>query len=140
MTRCEEREQAFILIFEKAFNMDVPEDDLIGFAVETGLLEPTVFSTFLFKQVYEKLPEIDAVIEQYAIGWKKERISKVALSVLRLAICEILFVDSIPSGVSANEAVELAKKYATADDAAYINGILGAFIRGRKQEDANPRD
>ncbi|HIU36508.1 MAG TPA: transcription antitermination factor NusB [Candidatus Fimenecus excrementigallinarum] len=140
MTRSEEREQAFILIFEKAFNMDVPEDDLIGFAVETGLLEPTVFSTFLFKQVYEKLPEIDAVIEQYAIGWKKERISKVALSVLRLAICEILFVDSIPSGVSANEAVELAKKYATADDAAYINGILGAFIRGRKQEDANPRD
>lgn len=140
MTRSEEREQAFILIFEKAFNMDVPEDDLIGFAVETGLLEPTVFSTFLFKQVYENLPEIDAVIEQYAIGWKKERISKVALSVLRLAICEILFVDSIPSGVSANEAVELAKKYATADDAAYINGILGAFIRGRKQEDANPRD
>ena len=140
MTRSEEREQAFILIFEKAFNMDVPEDDLIGFAVETGLLEPTVFSTFLFKQVYEKLPEIDAVIERYAIGWKKERISKVALSVLRLAICEILFVDSIPSGVSANEAVELAKKYATADDAAYINGILGAFIRGRKQEDANPRD
>lgn len=140
MTRSEEREQAFILIFEKAFNMDVPEDDLIGFAVETELLEPTVFSTFLFKQVYEKLPEIDAVIEQYAIGWKKERISKVALSVLRLAICEILFVDSIPSGVSANEAVELAKKYATADDAAYINGILGAFIRGRKQEDANPRD
>ena len=140
MTRSEEREQAFILIFEKAFNMDVPEDDLIGFAVETGLLEPTVFSTFLFKQVYEKLPEIDAVIEQYAIGWKKERISKVALSVVRLAICEILFVDSIPSGVSANEAVELAKKYATADDAAYINGILGAFIRGRKQEDANPRD
>lgn len=140
MTRSEEREQAFILIFEKAFNMDVPEDDLIGFAVETGLLEPTVFSTFLFKQVYEKLPEIDAVIEQYAIGWKKERISKVALSVLRLAICEILFVDSIPSGVSANEAVELAKKYATADAAAYINGILGAFIRGRKQEDANPRD
>ena len=126
MTRSEEREQAFILIFEKAFNMDVPEDDLIGFAVETGLLEPTVFSTFLFKQVYEKLPEIDAVIEQYAIGWKKERISKVALSVLRLAICEILFVDSIPSGVSANEAVELAKKYDHDKAPAFINGILNA--------------
>ena len=102
-------------------------------------MEPTVFSTYLFKQVYEKLAEIDAVIEQYAIGWKKERISKVALSVLRLAICEILFVDSVPSGVSANEAVELAKKYATTDDAAFINGILGTFIRSREQ-DAVPRD
>lgn len=129
MTRAQEREQAFILIFERAFNMDTDADDIIGYAVEARLLEPSVFSVSLFKQTYEKLPEIDAVIEQYAIGWKIERLSKVTLSVLRLAICEILYVDSIPHGVSANEAVELAKKYATADDAAFINGILGSFIR-----------
>lgn len=129
MTRTEEREQAFFLIFEKAFNMDTDCDDIIAYAVEARLLEPTVFSTALFKQTYEKLDEIDAVIEKYAIGWKKKRLSKVALSVLRLAICEILFVDAVPYGVSANEAVELAKKYATSDDAAFINGILGAYIR-----------
>lgn len=129
MTRAQEREQAFILIFERAFNMDTDVDDIIGYAVEARLLELSVFSVSLFKQTYEKLPEIDAVIEKYAIGWKIDRLSKVALSVLRLAICEILFVDSIPHGVSANEAVELAKKYATADDAAFINGILGSFIR-----------
>ncbi len=129
MTRAQEREQAFILIFERAFNMDVDADDIIGYAVEARLLEPSVFSVSLFKQTYEKLSEIDAVIEKYAIGWKIDRLSKVTLSVLRLAICEILFVDSIPQGVSANEAVELAKKYATADDAAFINGILGSFIR-----------
>lgn len=129
MTRAQEREQAFILIFERAFNMDTDADDIIGYAVEARLLEPSVFSVSLFKQTYEKLPEIDAVIEQYAIGWKIERLSKVTLSVLRLAVCEILYVDSIPHGVSANEAVELAKKYATADDAAFINGILGSFIR-----------
>lgn len=129
MTRAQEREQAFILIFERAFNMDVDADDIIGYAVEARLLDPSVFSVSLFKQTYEKLSEIDAVIEKYAIGWKIDRLSKVTLSVLRLAICEILFVDSIPQGVSANEAVELAKKYATADDAAFINGILGSFIR-----------
>lgn len=129
MTRAQEREQAFILIFERAFNMDVDADDIIGYAVEARLLEPSVFSVSLFKQTYEKLSEIDAVIKKYAIGWKIDRLSKVTLSVLRLAICEILFVDSIPQGVSANEAVELAKKYATADDAAFINGILGSFIR-----------
>ncbi len=129
MTRSQEREQAFLLVFEKAFNMDTDNDDIIGFAVEARLLEPTVFSTALFKQTYEKLDEIDAVIEKYAIGWKKNRLSKVALSVLRLAICEMRFVDSVPYGVSANEAVELAKKYASGDDASFINGILGAYIR-----------
>lgn len=129
MTRSQEREQAFLLVFEKAFNMDTDNDDIIGYAVEARLLEPTVFSTVLFKQTYEKLDEIDAVIEKYAIGWKKNRLSKVALSVLRLAICEMRFVDSVPYGVSANEAVELAKKYASGDDASFINGILGAYIR-----------
>lgn len=129
MTRSEEREQAFLLIFEQAFNMDTDPDDIIGYAVEARLLEPTTFSTALYKQAYEKLDEIDAVIEKYAIGWKINRLSKVTLSVLRLAICEILFVDSVPFGVSVNEAVELAKKYATSDDAAFINGILGAYIR-----------
>lgn len=129
MTRSQEREQAFLLVFEKAFNMDTDNDDIIGYAVEARLLEPTVFSTALFKQTYEKLDEIDAVIEKYAIGWKKNRLSKVALSVLRLAICEMRFVDSVPYGVSANEAVELAKKYASGDDASFINGILGAYIR-----------
>lgn len=129
MTRTEEREQAFLLIFEKAFNMDTDCDDIIGYAAEARLLEPTVFSSALFKQTYEKIDEIDAVIEKYAIGWKKNRLSKVTLSVLRLAICEMRFVDAVPYGVSANEAVELAKKYATSDDAAFINGILGAYIR-----------
>lgn len=129
MTRTEEREQAFVLVFEQAFNMDVSAEDIIGYAVEARVIEPTVFSTSLFKQTYEQLSEIDEVINKYAIGWKKERLSKVALSVLRLAICEILFVESVPYGVSVNEAVELAKKYATAEDAAFINGILGSFIR-----------
>lgn len=139
MTRTEEREQAFILIFEKSFNMDTSTEDILAYAKEARLLEPTVFSESLFKQVYEQLESIDAVIEQYAIGWKKERISKVALSLLRLALCEILYVDSVPCGVSVNEAVELAKKYATGEDAAFINGILGAFIRSR-ESDAVPGD
>ena len=134
MTRTQEREQAFFLIFEKAFNMDVDNDDIVGYAVEAGIIEPTACSTALFKQTYEQLEQIDNVIEKYAIGWKKQRLSKVTLSVLRLAICEILFVDSVPFSVSANEAVELAKKYATAEDATFINGILGSFIRSEKAD------
>ena len=134
MTRSEEREQAFLFIFEKTFNMETTEDDIVSYAEEARVLVPSLFAISLFKQTYENLDEIDHIIEKFVIGWKKERISKVALSVLRLAICEIKYVPSVPSSVSANEAVELAKKYATAEDAAFINGILGTYIRSLQNE------
>ena len=51
--------------------MDVDNDDIVGYAVEAGIIEPTAFSTALFKQTYEQLEKIDNVIEKYAIGWKK---------------------------------------------------------------------
>ena len=134
MTRSEEREQAFLFIFEKTFNLEIAEDDIVSYAEEARVLEPSLFAISLFKQTYENLDEIDHIIETFVIGWKKERISKVALSVLRLAICEIKYVPSVPNSVSANEAVELAKKYATAEDAAFINGILGTYIRSLQNE------
>ena len=60
------------------------------------------------------------------------RISKVALSALRLSVCEMLYISEIPVGVSINEAVELCKKYATAEDASFVNGILGSVSRNEK--------
>ena len=54
---------------------------------------------------------------------------KVSLAILRLALCEILYVPSIPSGVSINEAVELAKKFSSQEDASFINGVLGKYVR-----------
>lgn len=135
MTRTEEREQAFILIFEKAFNPDVSVDNLIEYAEETELFEQSLFSQTLAKSVYENIDNIDPVIEKYSVGWKKSRLPKVTLSILRLAICEIMYVDSVPESVSVNEAVELAKKYATPSDASFINGILGTYLRSRNQDE-----
>lgn len=135
MTRTEEREQAFILIFEKAFNPDVSVDNLIEYAEETELFEQSLFSQTLAKSVYENIENIDPVIEKYSVGWKKSRLPKVTLSILRLAICEIMYVDSVPESVSVNEAVELAKKYATPSDASFINGILGTYLRSRTQDE-----
>ena len=129
MTRTQEREQAFMLVFEKAFNQEIEMDDLISYANETQMFEQSAFSESLAKSVYENIEPIDAIIEKYSIGWKKERLPKVTISILRLALCEILYVDSIPSSVSVNEAVELAKKYATPSDASFINGILGTYLR-----------
>ena len=67
---------------------------------------------------------------------EKERLSKVALSVLRISLCEILYFDEIPVSVSVNEAVELAKKYSIPEDAAFVNGLLGSYIREREGQNA----
>lgn len=133
MTRTEEREQAFVIVFEKAFNNDVDVDDLISYAKEVELFSESLFSESLAKSVFENIVSIDEIIEKYSIGWKKERLPKVSLSILRIALCEIMYVDSIPDSVSVNEAVELAKKYATESDASFINGILGSYLRGIAQ-------
>ncbi len=80
--------------------------------------------------MYEKRDEIDAYIERYAHGWKRERISKTALAVLRCAICEIMYMDDVPASAAINEAVELDKGYDEPETVAFVNGILGGFMRG----------
>ena len=124
MTRTEEREQAFVLIFEKEFNMDTSMDDIISYAAEADVFSEQAYASSLATAVIENIAAVAAVIDKYSIGWKKSRLPKTTLAILRLAICEMMFVDSIPESVSINEAVELAKKYATAEDASFVNGIL----------------
>ena len=68
-------------------------------------------------------------IRRYAKGWKLERISKTALAVLRCALCEILYMDDIPNAAAINEAVELAKGYDEPDTVAFVNGVLGGYMR-----------
>ena len=65
-------------------------------------------------------------------GWTLSRISKASLAILRHAIYEMKYVDSVPYSVSINEAVELAKKY-TIDESRFVNGILGAFARDNSE-------
>ncbi len=82
----------------------------------------------------ENKSEIDGFIERYSKGWKVERISKTALAVLRCAVCEILYMDDIPNAAAINEAVELAKGYDEPDTVAFVNGVLGGFMRGELQQ------
>ncbi len=74
--------------------------------------------------------QIDRNIEKYAKGWKAERISKTAMAILRCAVCEILYMDDIPAGAAINEAIELAKGYDEPETVAFVNGVLGGFMRG----------
>lgn len=125
MTRREAREEAFILIFEKQFNL-ADTSEILEIASEVRDLKPDNYIKTVFSGVYDNIESIDNVISENAIGWKIGRISKVSLCILRLAIFEIKFMDDIPVSVSINEAVELAKKYATKEDASFINGILSS--------------
>lgn len=128
MTRRQAREEAFILIFEKAFNDDTV-DNILELARDARDLTPDDYIKTVFAGVYDKLDELDEVISQNSIGWSIKRISKTALCVLRLAIFEIKFMEDIPTAVSINEAVELCKKYATNDDASFVNGILSTVAK-----------
>lgn len=129
MTRRQAREQAFIIIFEKSFQDDLTVEEIIDNAVEAGVLEKESFSESLSKTVYENLEAVDKLIDENLVGWRKDRISKVSASILRLAISEILYFTDIPNKVSVNEAVELAKTYAPTDDAGFINGVLSSVLK-----------
>ena len=83
----------------------------------------------------ERRETLDAYIEKYARGWKAERISRTARVVLRCAMSEILWLPEVPNAAAINEAVELAKKYEDADTVAFINGILGGFVRGEVEQE-----
>lgn len=86
--------------------------------------------------VYDHMYELNNYIEKYSKGWKLGRISRTAAAILRCAMCEILYMDDIPNAAAANEAVELAKGYEEPETVAFINGILGSFIREEVQAPA----
>lgn len=109
MTRSQSREQAFALLFEKSFNPETDMDDIISLSLENELIEPDEFASMLAQTAWDKLFSIDDIIEKYSKNWKKHRISRVALSAMRLSICELMYIPEVPVGTSINEAVELCK-------------------------------
>ena len=76
----------------------------------------------------ENKNEIDGLIKKYAYGWNIERLVKIDKDILRIAICELVYIKDAPVKVIVDEAIELAKKYSTGDSASFINGILGSVI------------
>lgn len=132
MNRSQEREQAFIILFETIFHPDSDVGELFSLAEESEFFKETDFSRKLVDTTVEHGAEIDTEIEAHAVDWSIQRITKVSLAILRLALCEILYFDDIPVSVSINEAVELAKKYAEKQDGKFINGVLGTIARERE--------
>ena len=133
MSRREMREQIFKLLFRVEFNQreEMPEQEQFFFEDEenTAALKDCDQIRDKVNRIVEKLDEIDEKLNMTAEGWQTKRMGKVDLTILRLAVYEIKYDEDIPTGVAINEAVELCKKYATTDDASFVNGILATVSK-----------
>lgn len=153
MTRANARELAIHLIYGRDFTGEEPEA-----VVATRLNKDYYEKLSAENEVYAERPsraqlsyidkvvagvanreeDLNAEIQKYAIGWDVSRISRLARSVMQLAMFEILYIDDVPTGVAISEAVRIAKKYDGDDTGAFVNGILGAFARNLATPEAQP--
>ena len=144
MTRRQIREEIFKMIFQAEFyEGEVLSDQLNTFLMENVVetpetaedeeapeIELNADETYIqdkCNDIIAKLPEIDEMINTASDGWKTSRMTKVDLTLIRLATYEIKF-EGIPEGVAINEAVELAKKYGEDSSKSFVNGVLAKVI------------
>lgn len=130
MSRRELREQIFKLLFRVEFNSmeEMPEQEQLFFEEEHAAKnEDAAYVSGKFRKITEKLSEIDGQLNEKAEGWNTGRMSKVDLTIMRLAVYEICYDDDVPTGVAINEAVELAKKFGQDASPGFVNGILAKF-------------
>lgn len=129
ISRYKKREQAFLLCFESLFS-DADIDELADNAGDARDEFLSDYAIDCVKGIKKHQEEIDKKISSnLKAGWKINRISKVSLAIMRVAVFEMLYLEDIPVSVSINEAVELSKKYTVEDDTAFINGVLGAVAK-----------
>jgi N utilization substance protein B len=128
MKRRELRERIFEILFRVEFmNEKEMEEQMELFFEDLAEAKPADVDYIKNKYlaVREKMPMIDIMIDEKSKGWKTSRMGKVELTILRLAVYEMLFDEDVPSTVAINEAVELAKKFSSDEAPAFINGVLG---------------
>ena len=122
MSRKQSREAAFKLLFSLCF------ENAESCLEEKPDEKELAYINKLCDAVKENLAEIDALIEKHAHGFSLDRIFKIDLTALRMAIGEIKFIDT-PHVVAVNEAVNIAKKYGTEKSGGYVNGILASVLK-----------
>lgn len=141
MGKREQREQLFKLVFMTEFNHpeEMPEQILMYFeesqdAVEDGEVKfasekEQIGISARFDAVMAQKSEIDEIINRNAVGWTTERMGKVELAIIRVAVYEMEFDEDVPQSVAINEAVELAKKFGQDESASFVNGILAKIAK-----------
>lgn len=149
MTRANARELAVHLIYGRDFTGDEPEKFIAARLDKTyyeNLSEENPVYTErpsraqvayldrVVSGVANRADELNAHIQNFSIGWDVSRISRLARTIMQLAIFEILYLEDVPTGVAISEAVRIAKLYDGDDTGSFVNGILGAFARNMPNE------
>ena len=131
MTRREIREQVFKRLFRVEFYNQEEMSEQIALCEDDACSWKEKDKTYIFEKVEkisEKLEEIDAKINEVSEGWKTGRMGKVDLTLIRLAVYEMLYEEDVPAKVAINEAVELAKQYGTDNSPSFVNGVLAKLV------------
>ena len=131
MTRREIREQVFKMLFRVEFYNQEEMSEQIALCEDDACSWKEKDKTYIFEKVEkisEKLEEIDAKINEVSEGWKTGRMGKVDLTLIRLAVYEMLYEEDVPAKVAINEAVELAKQYGTDNSPSFVNGVLAELV------------
>ena len=131
MTRREEREHIFKLLFLIEFYQKgelQQQEQLYAEELAEAKEKDRTYIQEKYAHIKEKLPEIDEQLGKASKGWRPERMGKVELTLLRLAVYEMKYDDDIPVSVAINEAVELAKIFGGDGSPAFINGILAKLV------------
>ncbi|MBO5734276.1 MAG: transcription antitermination factor NusB [Clostridia bacterium] len=134
MTRKEARENCFKLLFEYEVQKITATEALELFYELTEDVEgQSDYIDRTVKTTIDNVEKIDAIIEEYSKGWKVSRLAKVTLAVLRVGICELLYMDDIADSIAINEAVEIAKIYNDEKAGKFVNGILSSVFKSKEQ-------
>ena len=135
MGRKQAREGTMQLLFQMEVNEDY-SDEVIDVYLDNFDFDnlETKYISEAINAIKENLAVIDDHIASHLEGWELDRLAKVDLSALRIAIYEILYREDIPVEVAINEAVETVKKYSTEDSFKFVNGVLGSFVRSIEKD------
>lgn len=134
MARSSAREAAMQLVFEHIFGGDGGQSTLGAMIEYTPNAHDDAYIARVTQGVFDNQEEIDAHIRDFLQGWTIDRLSRVDLSILRLAVYELTHCEDIPSAVTINEAVELARKFSTPEAGGFINGVLGNLNRSLERD------
>ena len=128
MSRIETRERAMELLFQIGFRNDPISDQIETFKENNPeVVEDEAYFLDIVYGVINSRDELDEKFVPFLKKWKLERLPQTDRIILEIAVYEILNVAEIPTSVSINEAVKLAKKYGTDNSSSYINGVLSNF-------------
>ena len=127
MKRQRSREIAMELLFGMDLSKNSYEETIENFVEDYEMDLTTIDLEYIkstVKVVTDNLEKIDGIITESLVNWKLDRISRVNLTILRLAVGEMLYVEDVPEKVAINEAIELTKKYSDEKSVSFINGVL----------------